>query len=152
MLVQFGTCTLQLVQGDITQQDVDAIVNAANAELAGSGGVDGAIHRAAGPALMQETRQKYPDGCATGSAVATRAGDLRAKYVVHGVGPVWRGGQSGEAEKLASVYRTCLELARRHDCKSIAFPAISTGVYGYPTDLAAETSLTAVRDFLLENS
>ena len=151
MLVQFGNCRLQLVQGDITQQEVDAIANAANSALAGGGGVDGAIHRAGGPTLMQETRERYPDGCPTGSAVATSAGSLNAKYVFHAVGPVWRGGQSGEPDLLKSAYHRCLELAVEHDCHSIAFPAISTGVYSYPVDLAAEASLGVVRDFLIEH-
>jgi O-acetyl-ADP-ribose deacetylase (regulator of RNase III) len=148
MLVQLGPSRLELVQGDITRQAVDAIVNAANSELAGGGGVDGAIHRAAGPVLMDETRRLYPEGCPTGSAVATSAGNLPARFVFHAVGPVWRGGQSGEPEALASAYRRCLELAVLHDCHSLAFPAISTGVYGYPKDLAAETSLSVVHEFL----
>ncbi len=150
MLVQFGTCRLELVEGDVTDQEVDAIVNAANARLAGGGGVDGAIHRAGGPALMEETRRRYPDGCATGDAVATTAGNLNARCVFHAVGPVWRGGQHDEAVLLRSAYRRCLELAVEHNCASIAFPAISTGVYGYPTDRAAEESLDAVREFLIE--
>jgi len=150
MLVQFGKCRLELVEGDVTDQQVDAIVNAANDQLAGGGGVDGAIHRAGGPALMEETRRRYPDGCPTGDAVATTAGNLNAKYVFHAVGPVWRGGQHGEAELLRSAYRRCLELAVEHNCATIAFPAISTGVYGYPTDRAAEESLNAVREFLTE--
>lgn len=150
MLVQFGPCRIELVQGDITRQQVDAIVNAANHALMGGGGVDGAIHRAGGPTLMEETRTKYPDGCPTGSAVATTAGRLPAKYVFHAVGPIWRGGVAGEADLLASAYRRCLELAVEHSCRSIAFPAISTGVYGYPMDLAAENSLTTVREFLLK--
>lgn len=149
MLVQFGTCRLELVQGDITRQAVDAIVNAANSRLAGGGGVDGAIHRAAGPTLMEETRTKYPDGCPTGSAVATSGGALSAKFVFHAVGPIWRGGVSGEVELLKSAYRRCLELATEHSCRSLAFPAISTGVYGYPIDLAAEASLSVTREFLL---
>src|SRR5688500_6657633 len=111
MRVQFGPCRLELTQGDITKQEVDAIANAANARLAGGGGVDGAIHRAAGPALMQETERLYPEGCPTGSAVATSAGKLKAKYVLHAVGPVWRGGLKGEPEELASAYRCCLDLA-----------------------------------------
>ena len=151
MLVQFGSCRLELAQGDITQQEVDAIVNAANSRLAGGGGVDEAIHRAAGPVLMQETRELYPDGCPTGSAVATSAGDLQAKHVFHAVGPVWGGGQRGEPDLLRSAYVRCLELAVENDCQSVAFPAISTGVYGYPVDLAAEASLGATRDFLLEH-
>ncbi|MBX3443803.1 MAG: O-acetyl-ADP-ribose deacetylase [Planctomyces sp.] len=141
-------CRLELLVGDITRQTVDAIVNAANAQLAGGGGVDGAIHRAGGPDLMQETRRRYPDGCPAGSAVATGAGRLAARHVFHAVGPVWRGGRQGEPELLAGAYRRCLELALELGCDSVAFPAISTGVYGYPVDLAAEASLGAVREFL----
>ncbi|MFQ5733596.1 MAG: O-acetyl-ADP-ribose deacetylase [Planctomycetaceae bacterium] len=148
---QFGACCLELVQGDITRQQVDAVVNAANARLAGGGGVDGAIHRAAGPTLMQQTGERYPDGCPTGAAVATDGGRLPAKYVFHAVGPRWAGGLKGEPELLASAYRRCLELALEHDCESIAFPAIGTGVYGYPMDLAAETSLKSVAEFLAEH-
>lgn len=151
MIVQFGACRIELAEGDITQQEVDAIVNAANSRLAGGGGVDGAIHRAAGPVLMQQTRERYPEGCPTGSAVATDGGNLKAKYVFHAVGPVWRGGRAGEPDLLKSAYRKCLELALEHDCESIAFPAISTGVYGYPLDLAAEASLSVARDFLAEH-
>jgi O-acetyl-ADP-ribose deacetylase (regulator of RNase III) len=151
MRATFGCCRIELVEGDITQQAVDAIVNAANSRLAGGGGVDGAIHRAGGPTLMQETADCYPDGCPTGSAVATAGGNLPARFVFHAVGPVWAGGQRGEADLLASAYRRCLELSVEHACRSIAFPAISTGVYGYPTDLAAETSLSTVRSFLLGN-
>lgn len=152
MLVQFRDCCLELTQGDVTAQEVDAVVNAANSGLLGGGGVDGAIHRATGPDLMQETRRRYPDGCPTGSAVSTAAYQLSARFVFHAVGPIWEGGTQGEAELLASAYRRCLELAVEQDCRSIAFPAISTGVYGYPTDLAAETSLTAVSEFLQENN
>lgn len=151
MRVQFGKCRLELVQGDITRQQVDAIVNAANTSLAGGGGVDGAIHAAGGPALMQETDRRYPEGCPTGSAVATGAGNLPARYVFHAVGPVWRGGTQGEPSKLKSAYQRCLELAVENKCESIAFPAISTGVYSYPIDLAAEHSLTTIRDFLIAN-
>ena len=148
MTVIFNDCRLQLLQGDITRQAVDAVVNAANSQLAGGGGVDGAIHRAAGPSLMEETDAKYPEGCPTGSAVATGGGKLDCRYVFHAVGPRWRGGVKGEPELLKSAYRNCLELAVKHQCRSIAFPAISTGVYGYPMDLAAEHSLAAVREFL----
>lgn len=148
MRVSVGRSVIELVQGDITTQAVDAIVNAANLELAGGGGVDGAIHRAAGPAIMQETDRLYPDGCPTGSAVATSAGELPAKFVFHAVGPVWRGGQKGEPDLLRSAYQTCLDLAAEHACRSIAFPAISTGVYGYPRDLAATQSLTTVWEHL----
>ena len=149
MLIHFGPGRIRLVQGDITHEEVDAIVNAANAHLAGGGGVDGAIHRAGGP-RDGETRLRYPQGCPTGDAVATAAGKLRARYVFHAVGPVWRGGMQQESKLLASVYRRCLELAVEHECRSIAFPAISTGVYSYPTDLAADCSLKTVRDFLLD--
>src|SRR5205823_13448246 len=130
----------------------DAIVNAANSQLAGGGGVDGAIHRAAGPLLMEQTEARYPEGCPTGSAVATDGGRLKARYVFHAVGPVWRGGGANEAALLAGAYRRCLELAVEHACASIAFPAISTGVYGYPKDLAAEVSLTTAREHLTQNS
>jgi O-acetyl-ADP-ribose deacetylase (regulator of RNase III) len=150
MLVQFGDCRIELCRGDITEQDVDAVVNAANSELAGGGGVDGAIHRAAGPTLMNETRTLYPDGCPTGSAVATTGGRLKAKYVFHAVGPVWRGGTEDEAKLLESACQTCLELAREHNCSSVAFPAISTGVYGYPMDLATEITLNVARNFVVE--
>jgi len=151
MRVQFGSCRLELAQGDITDEQVDAIVNAANARLAGGGGVDGAIHRAAGEELMRETQLRYPDGCPTGSAVATGAGRLSARHLFHAVGPVWRGGCRNEPAQLAAACRRCLELAVEHDCRSIAFPAISTGVYGYPTDLAAETLLGVTREFLLKD-
>jgi O-acetyl-ADP-ribose deacetylase len=150
MLAQIHDCRLELVQGDITRQEVDAIVNAANSQLAGGGGVDGAIHRAGGPSIMEETDRLYPDGCPTGSAVATTAGTLAAKYIFHAVGPVWQGGRKQEPELLAGAYRRCLELAVSHGCESIAFPAISTGVYGYPMDLAAECAILTVREFLAQ--
>ncbi len=148
MRVKFGECLIELLRGDITLQRVDAVVNAANSQLAGGGGVDGAIHRTAGPSVMVETRRRYPEGCPTGSAVATAAGDLPVKHIFHAVGPVWRGGRGNEPQQLKGAYHRCLELAVEHECESIAFPAISTGVYGYPMDLAAEHSLTSVRDFL----
>ncbi len=151
MRVLFGSCRLELVQGDITLQNVDAIVNAANSSLAGGGGVDGAIHQAAGLSLMEETSLQYPDGCPTGSAVATSGGELPARYVFHAVGPVWKGGLKGESDLLASALHRCLELAVEHSCRSIAFPAISTGVYGYPKDLEANVSLNVAKDFLLEH-
>lgn len=148
MLITVEDCWLQLVQGDITLQEVDAIANAANEQLAGGGGVDGAIHRAAGPTLMEETSREYPDGCPTGEAVATSAGSLTAQCVFHTVGPVWRGGADGEEQLLRGCYRSCLELAVDRELQSVAFPAISTGVFGYPIDLAAEASLDEVRQFL----
>jgi len=142
---------LELALGDITQQEVDAIVNAANSGLAGGGGVDGAIHRAAGPTVMEETNRRYPDGCPTGSAVASRAGNLKAKYLFHAVGPVWRGGMAGEEQLLRSAIAKCIELAEAYTCRSIAFPAISTGAYGYPLDLAAEATLDEIVTRLRES-
>lgn len=141
-------CSLQLVQGDITDQTTEAIVNAANARLAGGGGVDGAIHRRGGPQIMAETDERHPDGCPTGSAVLTGAGDLPCKYVLHAVGPVWSGGNAGEREQLASAYRTCLELACDNGCESVAFPALSAGAYRYPLDQAAQVALQTCADFL----
>lgn len=149
MKVQVGASFLELIQGDITIQAVDAMVNAANTDLAGGGGVDGAIHRAGGPSIMEETSKRFPLGCPTGDAVATGAGNLPARFVFHAVGPIWNGGRSGEADLLRSAYRRCLELAVEHRCQSIAFPSISTGVYAFPVDLAAEAALDEVRQFLL---
>jgi O-acetyl-ADP-ribose deacetylase (regulator of RNase III) len=139
-----------LEQGDITEQAVDAIVNAANARLAGGGGVDGAIHRAGGPAIMAECDRlrAQQGGCPTGTAVITTAGRLRAKAVIHTAGPVWTGGDSGEPEALESCYRSALELARRHGLRTVAFPSISTGVYGYPVERAARTALRTVREVI----
>lgn len=140
--------TIELVQGDITAQEVDAIVNAANSRLAGGGGVDGAIHRAGGPAIMEETDRRYPDGCPTGSAVISGAGNLPAKFVIHAVGPVWSGGQRGEATSLAGAYHKSLELATENNCQSIALPALSTGAYRYPLDEAARVAITTAADYL----
>lgn len=144
--------SLELVQGDITLQTVDAIVNAANSQLAGGGGVDGAIHRRGGESIIKETDSAYPEGCPTGEAVISGSGKLPSRYVIHAVGPVWSGGHKGEAELLASAYRRSLELAVEHGCRSIAFPALSTGAYGYPMDLAARTALSAVVAFIEEHS
>src|SRR5262245_25553561 len=151
MQVHIGACVLELVTGDITQQTTDAIVNAANSQLAGGGGVDGAIHRTGGPAIMAETRQCYPQGCSTGDAVITSAGQLPARYVIHAVGPIWHGGQHREAEQLASAYEKSLAVAMAHQCHSVAFPSLSTGVYGYPVALAAQTALSTVIAFLREH-
>ena len=130
-----GATTISLVRGDITEQHVDAIVNAANAQLAGGSGVDGAIHRAGGPTIMAECRAI--GDCPTGKAVRTTAGDLPAKYVIHAVGPIWRGGGHGEPDLLASAYTASLEAAAAAGARTIAFPSISTGAYGYPKASAA---------------
>ena len=135
---------LELVQGDITRVAADAIVNAANSGLRGGGGVDGAIHRAGGPAIMEECRRL--GGCPTGDAKATGAGNLPARHVVHAVGPVWNGGEAGEPELLASAHRRSIEVADGLGCESVAFPAISTGIYGYPVDRAARVALPAAME------
>ena len=154
MATQTQQLDLILTQGDITKAEVEAIVNAANSQLIGGGGVDGAIRRAGGDEIEQacaEIRERE-GGCPTGKAVITPGGNLPAKYVIHTVGPVWEGGNSDEPELLAGCYRESLRLAAENGIQSIAFPSISTGIYGYPTEKAAVVALTAVRDFVKTNN
>jgi len=145
---------ISLIQGDITRQHTDAIVNAANSGLMGGGGVDGAIHRAGGPAILEECRQiiARQGRLPTGQGVITTAGNMPSKHVIHTVGPVWQGGQSDEPELLASAYRESLKLAAANKLSSISFPSISTGVYGYPVDIAAPTALKEAVSFLKQPS
>src|SRR5512139_1112651 len=149
MKVNLQKSILEIVQGDITQQDTEAIGNAANSALAGGGGVDGAIHRAGGPSIMSELKAKYK-GCPTGSAVITRGGNLKAKYVLHAVGPIYSG-SSKDQELLSSAYRRSLELCTQNKISSIAFPSISTGVYGYPVEEASRIALKTVMDYLKDH-
>ncbi|MGC8579003.1 MAG: O-acetyl-ADP-ribose deacetylase [bacterium] len=149
MEITIGNTVLSIIKGDITHEQTDAIVNAANSRLAGGGGVDGAIHRAGGPKIMEECRKI--GGCPTGSAVITTGGNLKAKYVIHAVGPIYNDGKHGEDKLLAGAYRTSLELAIKNNLKSIAFPSISTGAYGYPVDKAAEIALKTIVEFIKGN-
>ena len=146
MKVKIHQSELELVEGDITRQETEAIVNAANTTLLGGGGVDGAIHRAGGPQILEEC--KKIGGCSTGEARITTGGRLKAKYVIHTVGPVYKDGVHREPELLASAYRNSLELASQREIKTVAFPSISTGAYGYPIEEAARVALTTVRDYL----
>ena len=146
--LRIGNARLELVHGDITRQEVDAIANAANGALRGGGGVDGAIHRAAGPGLLEELRRRYPDGTPTGTAVATEGHRLPARWVLHAVGPIWRGGSHGEERLLAGAYRSCLRLADELGARSVAFPAISMGIYGYPPHPGARVAIGTVAEHL----
>lgn len=150
-----GNAIVHLVQGDITEMTTDAVVNAANSTLLGGGGVDGAIHRKGGPAILEACKHiratTYPDGLPTGKAVITTAGNLRAKWVIHTVGPVWQGGNRKEPVLLRQAYWNSLQLAKDNSLKSVAFPSISTGAYGYPVDQACRVALEAVKGFLYAN-
>ena len=149
MEFKIGPTLFFLVEGDITQQETEAIVNAANSRLAGGGGVDGAIHRAGGPAIMEECRRI--GSCPTGQAVITSGGNLKAKYVIHTVGPIYQGGNKGEAVLLASAYRESLKLAHKKGIRSVVFPSLSTGAYGYPLDEAASIAVKTVTTYIREN-
>jgi O-acetyl-ADP-ribose deacetylase (regulator of RNase III) len=149
MEINVGSSRLSLVRGDITNESTEAIGNAANSGLRGGGGVDGAIHRAGGPQIMEECNKI--GGCPTGSAVITTGGKLKAKYVIHAVGPIYKDGNSGEEKLLSGAYKTSLEIASKKGVKSIAFPSISTGVYGYPIADASKIALKTVIDYLREN-
>lgn len=149
---RFGTASLALVQGDITTIPADAIGNAANAALAGGGGVDGAIHAAGGPAILAELRARYPHGTPTGTAVATGAGRLPARWVVHAVGPAWQGGDRDEARLLAGAYRSSVRVAAALGARTLTLPAISTGIYGYPLDEAAVIAVGTVAGELRRRS
>lgn len=150
MKVSINRSVIEIVQGDITQQETEAIGNAANSRLAGGGGVDGAIHRAGGPEIMAELKAKYPQGCPTGSAVITGGGKLKAKYVIHAVGPIYSGSPK-DAQLLSNAYRKSLELCSEHRISSISFPSISTGAYGYPVKEASRIALQTVMDYLKEH-
>jgi len=149
---EVGKASVCMVQGDITEQDIDALVNAANSTLMGGGGVDGAIHRKGGPKILEECKRiranEWPDGLPTGKAVITSGGNLKARHVIHTVGSIWRGGTSGEPELLAEAYCNSLKLAASKGLKTIAFPSISTGAYRYPIEKASRIALTTVKEFL----
>jgi O-acetyl-ADP-ribose deacetylase (regulator of RNase III) len=147
-----GNAIVRLVRGDITEMETEAIVNAANSSLMGGGGVDGAIHRRGGPQILEECKRiratEWPQGLPTGRAVITSGGNLKARYIIHTVGPIWRGGNRGESELLAQAYQNSLRLAVAKGLKTVAFPSISTGAYGYPIEDACRVALEAVKEFL----
>ena len=150
--LHLGTTTLRIVRGDITEQEVDAVVNAANSTLLGGGGVDGAIHWRGGPEILAECKrlraERFPDGLPTGEAAATTAGRLPARRVIHTVGPVWGGGNEGEAELLANAYRSSLDVAREEGLRTVAFPAIGTGIYRFPLEPATRIAIGTVREYV----
>jgi len=152
MEIVIGKAKVRLIRGDITDQETDAVVNAANPSLMGGGGVDGAIHRRGGPKILEECKKiratEWPDGLPTGRAVITLGGNLKARYVIHTVGPVWRGGRNREPELLANAFRNSLRLAISKRLKTISFPSISTGAYGYPIEKASRIALSTVKEFL----
>jgi O-acetyl-ADP-ribose deacetylase (regulator of RNase III) len=152
MEFKVGNATLELIKGDLTEVDADAIVNAANSTLLGGGGVDGAIHSKGGPKILEECRRiratEWPDGLPTGCAVITSGGNLKAKHVIHTVGPIWRGGFHEEGKLLKQAYRSSLKLAVANGLKTVAFPSISTGAYGYPVEEASRIAVGAVKEFL----
>jgi O-acetyl-ADP-ribose deacetylase (regulator of RNase III) len=152
MEISLGLRRIELRIGDITTEAVDAIGNAANASLRGGGGVDGAIHAAAGPAMLEELRQRYPNGTPTGTAVATDGHRLPARWVIHAIGPVWQGGKRGEPELLASAYRATMQVAEELGARMLALPAISMGIYGYPNDAGARIAIESVLTSLREAS
>ena len=150
--IQIKSTKIRLIQGDITLEDTDAIVNAANTSLRGGGGVDGAIHRVGGPEILEECIRKYPDGCETGEARVTTAGLLKARFVIHTPGPIWRGGDNNEAALLARSYRNSFQMAELAGANSISYPSISTGVYGYPIKLASKIAVDTIIDCLPSNA
>lgn len=156
MEFKVGSCNVKLIQGDITDQETDVVVNAANPGLMGGGGVDGAIHRRGGPQILEECkrirRDLWPQGLPTGKAVITMGGNLKAKHVIHTVGPIWRSGGSGESEKLSEAYRNSLALAVKYELKTISFPSISTGAYGYPLREACRVALQTIKEFIIHHN
>ncbi len=148
MKYSIGSGTVELLFGDISQQRVDAIVNAANTRLSGGSGVDGAIHKQGGPKILEDTRKRYPMGCQTGRAVVSEPGNLNCKFVIHAVGPIWHKGTSHEAEMLEQAYLKSLECANENDCDRVAFPALSCGAYAFPVDSAAEIALRTIKHWL----
>ena len=155
-VMEINSVKIRLVQGDITKEDVDAIVNAANPSLMGGGGVDGAIHRAGGPKIREECKEirrtQYPNGLPTGEAVITSGGNLKARYVIHTVGPIWNGGDEEETMLLGNAYRNSLKVAADNGLRSVAFPSISTGAYGYPIEKAVIVAVNSVKEFIDEDN